>query len=95
MYVPFTTPILLLNRDRDVPYDTVQVRLLKYIELYRGGSVNRCFQFGKFSRKAGCGMRETREGAPTYLHGLWEYLGRKPRVFRCLVFEIALSSSLY
>jgi hypothetical protein len=33
---------------------------------------------------------KTREETPTYLHGPWKYLGRKPRVFRCLVFEIAL-----
>jgi hypothetical protein len=30
-----------------------------------------------------------------YLYGPWEYVGRKSRVFRCLVFEIAPFPFLY
>jgi hypothetical protein len=62
-----------------------------------GGSVNRCFQFPgrKFFSKSK--MRKTREETPTNLHGfgLWEYLGGKSRVFRCLVFEVALFCARY
>jgi hypothetical protein len=45
-------------------------------------SANTCFQVGKFSRKNE--MRKTREGAQNhgYLHGPWEYVGRKSLVFR-------------
>jgi hypothetical protein len=40
-------------------------------------------------------MRKIREEAPTYLYGPWEYVEGKPRVSRCLVFEIALFCALY
>jgi hypothetical protein len=61
-----------------------------YIE---GGSVNRYFQVGKVSRKARYG--KNREETPAYLHGSWEYVGRKPRFFRSPVFEIALFCTRY
>jgi hypothetical protein len=35
-------------------------------------------------------IRKIREETPTFLYGSWEYTWRKPRVFSCLVIEMAL-----
>jgi hypothetical protein len=45
--------------------------------------------------QSGMRKRKTREGAQTYPHGPWEYSGRKSRVFRRLVFEVALFCTRY
>jgi hypothetical protein len=52
------------------------------------------FIFGKSKLTMGK-MRKTREEAPIYLHGSWDYVGRKPRVLRYLVFASRYSGFLY
>ena len=53
----------------------------------RGGLGKKVFPGRKIFSKSKA--RKTREETPTYLHGSWEHVGKKPRVFRCLLVEIA------